>query len=236
MVESSETPGAESADDVFSVQYHGYTQTHLDALCHIFHGDYMFNGLSKNKVTNQGASELSVLEMKTGIFTRGGLLDIPRALNLPYLKAEDVIYPEQLDTCLKQANTHLGGGDALVIRTGGWAREQREGRWDVEQGSAGLHASCLPWLKKHDITVLATDLAADLLPSQVTGVRMPIHLVTIAAMACRLLTTATGVAGSPQRPGAALGFSVCRQPIGGARRDRIADQPAGIFLSSPGQT
>jgi kynurenine formamidase len=182
MVESSETPGAESAGDVFSVQYHGYTQTHLDALCHIFHGDYMFNGLSKNKVTNQGASELSVLEMKTGIFTRGVLLDIPRTLHLPYLKAEDAIYPEQLDTCLKQANTHIESGDALVIRTGRWAREQREGRWEVEQGSAGLHASCLPWLKKHDIAVLTTDLAADLLPSQVAGVRMPIHLVTIAAM------------------------------------------------------
>lgn len=182
MVESSETPGAESAGDVFSVQYHGYTQTHLDALCHIFHGEHMFNGLSKNKVTNQGAAELSVLEMKAGIFTRGVLMDVPRAMNLPYLTAKDAIYPEQLDSCLKQTNTHIERGDVIVIRTGRWAREEQEGHWDIEQGSAGLHASCLPWLKGHDVAVLASDLAADLLPSQVTGVRMPIHLITIAAM------------------------------------------------------
>jgi hypothetical protein len=45
-----------------------------------------------------------------------------------------------------------------------------------------LHASCLPWLKQHDIAVLASDLASDLLPSQVEGVRMPVHLLTIAAL------------------------------------------------------
>jgi kynurenine formamidase len=182
MVESSETPGAESAGDVFSVQYHGYTQTHLDALCHIFHGDHMFNGIPKNVVTNHGASQLSVLEMKGGIFTRGVLLDMPWALGRPYLKAGDAVYPEHLDAALKLAGTQIESGDALIVRSGRWAREEREGRWDIEKGSAGLHASCLPWLKERDIAVLATDLAADLLPSQVPGVRMPIHLITIAAM------------------------------------------------------
>jgi kynurenine formamidase len=182
MVESGETPGAESAGDVFSVQYHGYTQTHLDALCHVFHGERMFNGVSKSTVTNQGAAEMSVLDMKTGIFSRGVLLDIPRALSSSYLTAKDVIYPELLDVALTQAGTRLESGDVLVVRTGRWAREEREGRWDIESGSAGLHASCLPWLRKHDIAVLATDLAADLMPSQIEGVRMPIHLVTIAGM------------------------------------------------------
>jgi kynurenine formamidase len=182
MVESGETPGAESAGDVFSVQYHGYTQTHLDALCHVFHGKHMFNGVSKGTVTNQGAAEMSVLDMKTGIFSRGVLLDVPRALKSPHLKANDAIFPELLDAALTQAGTQLESGDVLVVRTGRWAREEREGRWDIESGSAGLHASCLPWLKKHDIALLATDLAADLMPSQVEGVRMPIHLVTIASM------------------------------------------------------
>src|SRR6266446_2899254 len=55
MIESSETPGAESAADIYSVQYHGYTQTHLDALCHVFHGDWLYNGFPKTKVTMRGA-------------------------------------------------------------------------------------------------------------------------------------------------------------------------------------
>lgn len=182
MVESGETPGADSAGDIFSVQYHGYTQTHLDALCHIFHGDSMFNGVSKTTVTAQGAAQMSVLNIKDGIVTRGVLMDIPRLLGKAYLEAADAIYPEQLDLWLKQTGVRLEGGDALIVRTGRWAREENEGRWDIEGGSAGLHASCLPWLKQHDIAVLASDLASDLLPSRVEGVRMPIHLVTIAAL------------------------------------------------------
>ena len=182
MVESGETPGAESAGDIFSVQYHGFTQTHLDALCHIFHGDLMFNGVSKDTVSSAGAAKMSVLAMKDGVFTRGVLMDIPRALGRPYLAAGDAIYPEHLDTWLEKTDVRVESGDALIVRTGRWAREAKEGRWDIESGSAGLHASCLPWLKQHDVALLASDLASDLMPSQVEGVRLPIHLVTIAAL------------------------------------------------------
>ncbi len=182
MVESGETPGAESAGDIFSVQYHGFTQTHLDALCHIFHGDFMFNGVSKNAVTSKGAAKMSVLTMKNGILTRGVLMDIPRALGRAYLSAGDAIYPEHLDLWLEKTKLQVESGDALIVRTGRWAREEKEGRWDIESGSAGLHASCLPWLKQHDIALLGSDLASDLMPSQVDGVRLPIHLVTIAAL------------------------------------------------------
>lgn len=182
MVESGETPGAESAGDIFSVQYHGYTQTHLDALCHMFHGDRMFNGFASTLVSNRGASKLSVLTMKSGIFTRGVLMDIPRALKKSYLGPEDAIYPEHLDQWLEICGESIEPGDALILRTGRWARESAEGRWDIEAGSAGLHACCLPWLRKNDISVLVSDLASDLMPSRIEGVRLPVHLVTIAAL------------------------------------------------------
>jgi kynurenine formamidase len=87
-----------------------------------------------------------------------------------------------MDTWLATTGVKIESGDALIVRTGRWAREASEGSWDIESGSAGLHASCLPWLRKHDIAVLASDLASDLMPSQVEGVRMPIHLVMIAAL------------------------------------------------------
>jgi len=182
MVESGETPGAESAGDIFSVQYHGYTQTHLDALCHMFYGNSMFNGVSRGQVSNRGAEKMSVLTMKDGIFTRGVLMDMPAVLGKPYLEASDAIYPEHLDSWLASSGLTIEPGDASIIRTGRWAREQAEGRWDIESGSAGLHASCLPWLRERDISVLVSDLASDLMPSRVEGVRLPIHLVTIAAL------------------------------------------------------
>jgi len=182
MVESSETPGADSAADVYSVQYHGYTQTHLDALCHVFYRDSLYNGFPKTKVTGQGAECLSVLTMKDGIVSRGVLVDIPDTLGLDFLGANRPIYPEDLDAWEAVSGTKIGAGDVMIVRTGRWAREIKEGEWDIEKGSAGLHASCLPWIRQHDISVLASDLASDLMPSGVNGIRLPIHLVVIAAM------------------------------------------------------
>jgi len=54
-------------------------------------------------------------------------------------------------------------------------------------GSAGLHASCLPWLKKRDVAVVGSDLATDVMPSQVKGIVLPVHLVLIVGMGVPIL-------------------------------------------------
>jgi hypothetical protein len=40
----------------------------------------------------------------------------------------------------------------------------------------------MPWFKRRDVSVLASDLALDVMPSGVEGVRLPVHLITIVAM------------------------------------------------------
>ena len=182
MIATGATPDVEGAADKFAVQFHGYTQTHLDALCHIFYGETMFNGVSKYTVSPQGASKMSVAAMKNAIVTRGVLMDMPRVFGRKYLMAGDAIYPEHFDEWLAKTGTTVEPGDVLIVRTGRWLREESEGSWDIEAGSAGLHAACLPWLRQHDISVLVSDLASDLMPSPVADVRMPIHLVTIASL------------------------------------------------------
>src|SRR5262245_59269426 len=54
MVETGQAPGKLSCGDLYSVQYHGFTVTHLDALCHVFYGDQMYNGFSKQEVSDKG--------------------------------------------------------------------------------------------------------------------------------------------------------------------------------------
>lgn len=44
MVETGLLPESQSCGDLYSAQYHGFTITHLDALCHVFYGDKMYNG------------------------------------------------------------------------------------------------------------------------------------------------------------------------------------------------
>lgn len=187
MVQTGFTEGADSSGDVYSVQFHGYTHTHLDALCHLFHQGRMYNGYSQEEVTEKGAAKLSVIAIKDGIFTRGALMDFPRLLGVKYLDSSRPIYPEDIEAWQKKTGVNVGAGDAVIIRTGRWARWRAEGEWDIEKDSAGLHVSCMPWFREKDVALLGSDLAMDVMPSRVEGIRMPVHLVTIVAMGVPIL-------------------------------------------------
>ena len=58
-------PNSHSSGDIFSVQYHGYTQTHVDALCHFFYKGKMYNGFPQQAVTQDGAGKLSVITARS---------------------------------------------------------------------------------------------------------------------------------------------------------------------------
>ena len=182
MLLTGQRENAGASMDAYSVAYHGYTQTHLDALCHLFYKGKMYNGFSQKEVSDTGAARLSVIGFKNGIFTRGVLMDMPRLWGVKYLEGARAIYPEDLEAWEKKAGIKVEAGDAIFIRTGRWARQAAEGDWEFEKNSAGLDASCLPWLKKRDVAILASDLASDVMPSGIDGFRLPVHLVAIAAM------------------------------------------------------
>ncbi|MSR58280.1 MAG: cyclase family protein [Planctomycetaceae bacterium] len=176
-----------SASDEYRVAYHGFTQTHMDALCHLFYKGQMYNGFSQNEVTERGAAKLSVVNVKQGVFTRGVLMDMPKLLGVRFLEGKQAIYPSHLEAWEKAAGIKVASGDAVLIRTGRWARGKVEGEWDIMKNSAGLHASCLPWLKERDVAIVGSDLALDVLPSGVEGFELPVHWVVVVAMGMPIL-------------------------------------------------
>jgi kynurenine formamidase len=176
-----------SAADEYSVRYHGFTQTHMDGLCHLIYKGKMYNGFSQKEVTAVGARKLGVEQIKNGIFTRCVLMDIPRLMEVRYLEGTRAIFPEDLDAWEQKAHVKVESGDAVLIRTGRWMRRELEGPWDIMKNSAGLHASCLPWLKKRDVAVVGSDLALDVLPSGVDGFPLPVHWVCGVAMGTPIL-------------------------------------------------
>jgi kynurenine formamidase len=180
---SGENPGGQWSADTFSILFHGYQHTHLDALCHIFHQGRMYNGFSQQEVTAKGARKLAITNLKQGVFTRGVLMDIPALKGVPYLEPGAAIYPEDLEAWEKKTGVRVAPGDAVFIRTGRWARRAAKGPWDIEKdGSAGLHASCARWLRARDVALLGSDAASDLLPSGIEGVSHPVHLLALYAM------------------------------------------------------
>ena len=106
---------------------------------------------------------------------------------MKYLKGDRAIYPEDIEAWQKKTGVAVGSGDAVIIRTGRWARWEAEGEWDIEKDSAGMHVSCMPWFREKDVALLGSDLAMDVMPSRVEGIRMPVHLVTIVAMGVPIL-------------------------------------------------
>ena len=176
-----------SSADEYRVVYHGFTQTHLDALCHLFYKGQMYNGFLQQEVTERGAAKLSVANVRQGIFTRGVLFDLPHLLGVRFLQGGHAIVPADLDACEKAMGLKVKSGDAVLIRTGRWTRADVEGDWEIMKSSAGLHASCLKWLKDRDVALVGSDLALDVLPSGVEGFDLPVHWVVVVAMGMPIL-------------------------------------------------
>lgn len=169
--------------DNYSVSYHGLAHTHMDSLCHLFHDGRMYNGFSRKQVTDMGAGKLSIINAKTGILTRGVLIDIPRLRGVAFLEPGSAIYPEELEAWENRAGLKVQPGDVVFIYTGRWARRAAKGPWSVSKdGIAGLHASCAKWIRSRDIAMLGSDAASDVIPSGIEGVSHPIHLLTLNAM------------------------------------------------------
>jgi kynurenine formamidase len=135
---------------------HGAGTTHLDSFAHVFFDGKMWNGdPATSLVTMQGgAAKSSILTMKDGIVTRGVLYDIPRLKGVPYLEPGTRIFVEDLEAWEKKAGVKAGPGDALLLRWGRWTRRAKLGPWAINEATAGLDNSVIPWLKQRDIALL----------------------------------------------------------------------------------
>lgn len=177
--------GKQWNSDNYSVAYHGFAHSHMDALCHYIHEGKLYNGFSSGVVTDSGAGKLDVTNIKEGIFTRAVLIDGPKLKGVKYLEPGTALYPEDLDKWETMSGTKVRQGDAVLIYTGRWARRDELGPWS--SGAAGLHASCARWLKERDIAVLGSDGGSDVSPSGVEGFGSPIHLMMLHVMGVPML-------------------------------------------------
>jgi kynurenine formamidase len=174
--------------DRYAVSYHGYAHSHIDALCHFLYKDQTYNGFARADVnTEKGCAKLGIENLKNGIVTRGILFDIARLRNVEYLEPGTPIYVEDLEAWEKKIGVKVTPGDALLLRTGRWARRSKLGPWNVAQQAAGLHASVAPWIKSRGFAFVGSDVGEDVTPSMVEGVTLPIHTLLIAGLGINLL-------------------------------------------------
>jgi kynurenine formamidase len=171
--------------DVVGFLCHGFTITHLDALCHIFTPEGregMYNGFPIEAVTPEGAERLGVEVMgAAGIVGRGVLLDIAALQGAP-LPLGSTIRPADLEAAEAAQGVTVGEGDILFIRNGQGARNS------FALGT-GLHADCLPWLHARRVALLGSDSDSDVHPPA-PGFGLwtePVHMIAIPYMGLPLI-------------------------------------------------
>ena len=229
------TPLGITADEI-RIAYHGFIHTHLDFLNHNFIGDGVtYNDYRPDPavVAAQGGhSRNTVHNAKSGIVTRGVLIDMARFRNVPYLEPGTPIHIEDIEAWEEATGVTVSSGDALVIRTGRWARRAEVGPWDVANASAGLHASVIPWLKERDIALLGGEAAQDMAPADADpAVTVPEDLGPRPPPPVRAHLPGDAAVRQP-RPGGGGGSGRLAEPLrvpadGGAAADarhRVADQ------------
>jgi kynurenine formamidase len=178
-------PGYEAARDHLSLDIHGLTTTHVDALSHMFVRGEMYGGRPASDVRSDGARSNTVLSMSDGVVGRGVLLDIPRALGCPFLDTGDVVTAADLETAESAQRLRVREGDVLLIA---WGREARRTAKRSFDGFSGLHADCMPWLHERKVALLGSDGISDPMPFVGTPLwPFPVHQIGITAIGLHLI-------------------------------------------------
>ncbi len=182
-----ENDGGVFAEDTYTIRYHGFAHSHVDALCHIFHQGKMYNGFPRSGVKPDGAEQLGVQTMKQGIFTRGVLVDVPWLKEVPYLEPGTAVRVADLHAWEQKTGVQITSGDVLLVRTGLHQRRRALGSWNFTQRAAGLHTSIVPWLKARDVATIGSDGTNEVFPSGIVGMPFPIHRLAVVALGMPLL-------------------------------------------------
>ena len=180
-------PGA--ALELLSLVPHGFEMTHLDAVTHSYFEGRVYNGRrAAQAVTPGGVAFGSIMAAAEGIVTRGVLLDVAAVRGVAHLRADDGIGVDDLEQAEALAQTRVGSGDAVFIRSGQALREHEEGPIG-EGGREGVLAEVVPWLHDREVAVYSGD-CIERMPSGYERVPMPLHQIGMVAMGLAILDCA----------------------------------------------
>jgi kynurenine formamidase len=161
--------GFQFSEDTVVMPLH--TGTHIDALCHCWHDDTLFNGFSGNGVRSTGADKLGVDTMGP-IISRGVLLDFVTFHGMP-LEDGTAIDAEMLCAAVDRTGTVLRDGDVVLLRTG-WQERQRFTKPDFKT-EPGINLAAALVLAEAGVAMVGADnYAVEVIPFP-NGSVFPVH-------------------------------------------------------------
>jgi len=183
----ADTNGVTWTGDELTIEYHGWTYSHIDGLSHTLYRNRMYNGFGPEHLTASGSARLGIDQFHDGIVARGVLVDLPRLRGVAYLDLRTAFTVADLEAWERAHRIRIGPGDIVLIRTGRWARDAALGPWEFTKSAAGPHPSLAAWLRSRQVAVLGGDGTNERYPSVVAGLTEPLHHLALVAMGMPLL-------------------------------------------------
>jgi kynurenine formamidase len=163
--------GFQFAEDTVVLPLH--LGTHIDALCHAWCEDCLYNGFPGNSVRSTTRALRCGVEKMPPLVTRGVLLDIVR-LRGRCAAPGDFIGRAELQQAAAQARVSLRDGDAVLIRTG-WLESQDPKAGIDFNAEPGIDVEAALWLAESGVAMVGADnFAIETLPFQ-PGKVFPVH-------------------------------------------------------------
>jgi kynurenine formamidase len=171
------------ADDAINMPCQASTQ--WDALCHIFHGDRMYNGYDAREVDARGAKKLGIENVRDKMVGRGVLLDVARWKGVDSLDDGYAVTIEDLDACAAAQGVAIRKGDFVIVRTGHQERCLTRQDWRGYAGgdAPGFAFETCYWIRGKDIAAICSDTwGCEVRPNETKDANQPWHWVVIPAI------------------------------------------------------
>ena len=174
-------------DDFIAFTVQGGTQ--WDALCHVYYGGVMYNGIDATAVHSGGADKLGIDKVHGDFVTRGVLFDAARAKGVDCLDPGYAITIEDFEAMEASQGVKLGEGDIALVRTGSMTKVKDGFRnWDEYHAAPepGVHWETAAWLGERRAAAIAADNTMVEAAGVMDGVAIPFHMLALTNLGMHL--------------------------------------------------
>jgi kynurenine formamidase len=177
--------GLGANEDVLIVPAHN--GTHIDALCHVYADDKLYNGFSEHEFASHSGAPRCGIEKTGGFAGRAVLLDLAGHQGVDCVEPGTNITADDLEACRAAQGVELRAGDILLFRTG-WL-DLFAGLAPGEEppfAQPGLGLSCVDYLRDHDVAAVGADNAAiEVIPFD--GMFLAVHVELLVKLGMSLV-------------------------------------------------
>ncbi len=145
--------GIAFADERVEMDLH--TGTHIDALGHVFIGEYTYNRIPIFEAAGNYGLEKVGIEQLPPLATRGVLLDVARYRGAN-LNPGEVVTSEDLEGAARHHGVTVRAGDIVLVRTG-WGRHYGKDNATYVGRAPGLGVAAAEWLTQRRVAAVGAD-------------------------------------------------------------------------------